>query len=55
LTIANLMLPCSKELFGFKLTGKDLAMDLGTSKTLVYRRESRSTLDIAVLKEKLRK
>ena len=45
MTIANLMLPCSKELFGFKLTGKDLAIDLGTSKTLVYRRGSGVILD----------
>jgi len=39
------MPPCSKELFGFKLTGKDLAIDLGTSKTLVYRRGSGVILD----------
>ena len=39
------MLPCSKELFGFKLTGKDLAIDLGTTKTLVYARESGVILD----------
>lgn len=45
MTIANPMLPCSKRLFGFKLTGKDLAIDLGTSKTLVYRRGSGVILD----------